>query len=305
METLAGDTTIGHATAYCKIIEALAGIKISPMALKLRAIMLELERLANHVGDLGALAGDVGFLPTMSYCGRIRGDFLNLTALICGNRFGRTMARPGGVGHSFSEGMLQKFKERLEKAFRDAEGAIALLFESSTIMARFDGTGAITLKDCQELGLVGVVARACGAEIDARVFDQSPSLWTGLEIARGRQGDVLSRAHVRRQEIRNSIRIIRKLTADLASIDNTQTMTAMTGTPLQANMLAVSLVEGWRGEICHAAITDDRGFFKTYKVCDPSFHNWRGLTVAMRNQAISDFPLCNKSFNLSYCGLDL
>ena len=97
METLAGDTTIGHATAYAQTMEALAGCMAPPRAQALRGIALELERAANHTGDLGALAGDIGYLPTASYCGRIRGDFLNMTALLCGSRFGRGLVSPGGV----------------------------------------------------------------------------------------------------------------------------------------------------------------------------------------------------------------
>jgi Ni,Fe-hydrogenase III large subunit len=301
METLSGDTTIGHATAYCQVIEALGGLRASARAEVLRGIALELERIANHTGDLGALAGDVGFLPTLSYCGRIRGDVLNMTGLICGNRFGRGIVRPGGAGFDLDQGMVDDLLSRLDAIEKDLTVAIGLLWKTSSVTARFEGTGAINRETAERLGLVGPVARACGIERDVRQ-DMPAGIFQFVQVpaVTWDSGDVLARAHVRWMEIHRSIAFIREQLANLpeGKIRNGMAHPA-------PNRLVVSLVEGWRGEICHVALTDELGRFAHYKVVDPSFHNWFGLAYALRNQQISDFPLCNKSFNLSYCGHDL
>lgn len=301
METLAGDTSIGHATAYCQVIEALGGLRPSARAEVLRGIALELERIANHTGDLGALAGDVGFLPTLSYCGRIRGDVLNMTGLICGNRFGRGIVRPGGVGFDLDLEMVDDLLSRLDSIEKDLAVAIGLLWKTSSVTARFEGTGAINRETGALLGLVGPVARACGIERDVRQ-DMPAGIFRFVQIpaVTWDSGDVLARAHVRWMEIQRSIGFIR---TQLANLPDGKIRSGMA---LPApNSLAVSLVEGWRGEICHVSLTDKLGRFAHYKVVDPSFHNWFGLAYALRNEQISDFPLCNKSFNLSYCGHDL
>jgi Ni,Fe-hydrogenase III large subunit len=300
-ETLAGDTTIGHATAYCRAVESLAGCSVSARAEWLRGVALELERLANHTGDLGALASDVGFLPTAAYCGRLRGDFLNATALLCGNRFGRGLVRPGGAGFDCDGLRIADLVKRLEAAARDAASAAALLWNSSSVMARFEETGRLAREVGESLGLVGVAARACGIERDVRQqFPWGIYRFAQLPISTVDSGDVFARAFVRWLEMQRSSAFIIE-----------QLQSAPSGTVRQPvgnlvpNHLVATLVEGWRGEICHVAITDEAGRFCRYKVVDPSFHNWAGLAVALRDQEISDFPLCNKSFNLSYCGHDL
>ena len=301
METVAGDTSIGHAIAYCTAIEALSGCRTPARAEVLRGVALELERLANHTGDLGALAGDVAYLPTASFCGRLRGDFLNLTAALCGSRFGRGFVRPGGVGFDLDDQAKPQFLERLDAAFRDVTGAAELLWNSASVQARFEEVGTVALDDCIALGMVGPAARACGVECDVRHdFPSGIFRFAQLPVSAWGTGDVFARAYVRWLEIQRSVEFIR---GQLQGFP-TGLLRAPVGL-IRPNHLAVALVEGWRGEICHVALTDAQSRFARYKIVDPSFHNWTGLALALRDQQISDFPLCNKSFNLSYCGHDL
>lgn len=301
METIAGDTSIAHATAYATLMEALAETEAPLPAQWLRAVALELERLANHTGDLGALANDVAFLPTSSACGKIRGDFLNLTALICGNRFGRGLVRPGGCRHDLESERIASLIERLKTALADAEQAVAWLWDAASVRARFENVGIVFPTQAAEMGLVGLAARACGLVRDVR-YDH-PAGWhrfAQTPVAVWPSGDVFARARVRSLEIQRSGEFLRE---QLASPPEGAFFHHL---PAPApDVIAVALVEGWRGEVCHVALTDADGGFRRYKITDPSFHNWTGLAFALRGTAISDFPICNKSFNLSYCGFDL
>jgi Ni,Fe-hydrogenase III large subunit len=301
LETLAGDTTIGHALAGCEAIESLAGCRVSARAQVIRAVALELERLANHTGDLGALAGDIGYLPTSSYCGRLRGDFLNLTALLCGNRFGRGLVRPGGVLFDIDDERKARLLERLSETRRDVTYAVDLLWKNSSVRSRFENAGPVSEEIARDLGLVGVAARASGLQQDVRwQFPSGIYRFAQIPVSTYHTGTVFARAYVRWIEIQRSLAFV----ADrLGTLPEGQ-LQAPIG-PLAPNQVAVSLSEGWRGEICHTVLSDSEGRVAQHKVVDPSFHNWMGLTMAMRGQEISDFPLCNKSFNLSYCGHDL
>jgi Ni,Fe-hydrogenase III large subunit len=301
MEALSGDTTIGHTTAYCQAVEALSGSAAPAKAQVLRGVALELERLANHTGDLGALAGDVGFLPTASYCGRLRGDFLNMTAILCGNRFGRGLVRPGGVDYDLNADGVAELLKRLESTLADTANAVNLLWESPSVMSRFEETGKLSLETCREIGLVGPAARACGAEFDVRQdFPTGMFRFAQIPVSTGVNGDVFERAYIRWLEIQRSAEFIRE---QLQMPVGGPVKGAVK--PMAPDSLVVSLMEGWRGALCHVALTGTDGRFARYKIVDPSFHNWMGLAMALRNQQISDFPLCNKSFNLSYCGHDL
>jgi len=300
-ETIAGDASIGHALAYCTALEALAGAKVSLRAHAIRGIALELERLANHVGDLGALCNDVAFLPGASFLGRLRGEFLNLTLEICGNRFGRNLLRPGGVLFDIPADTADRLRKRLEGLQSEVLQVLDMMFEQSSVLARFEGTGVLSEKQAEEIGLVGPAARASGCMRDVR-HDHAYGVFqfSHLPVAIETTGDVYARAVVRWLEVQRSLEFLLEL---LGNKPAGKTFPGMG--PLRANSMAFGLSETWRGEAMHIAFTDDAGRLAFVKVKDPSIHNWFGLALSLRGAAISDFPLCNKSFNLSYAGHDM
>ena len=306
LATVSGDSTIASTTAYAQLCECLApSLKPTPDALLVRGIAAELERLANHVGDLGALAGDVAFLPTASFCGRLRGEFLNMTAEICGNRFGRNLIRPGGVKFALTPAKAEKILRWLEHVSKDVDNALDLMFEAATVLDRFENTGPVSKAAAHDIGLVGPAGRASGLDCDIR-FSHPYACYADTAPVRSEAsgGDTLARALIRRHEITASTNWLKEQLA-IWKKDNRTTPAAAALPALAPDSIAVSLVEAWRGEMCHVAVTDAQGAFRRYKIVDPSFHNWFGLALSMRGEQISHFPICNKSFNLSYCGHDL
>jgi Ni,Fe-hydrogenase III large subunit len=300
-ESIAGDTVIGHAGAYCGALEALSRSRKTPRAQAIRGIALELERLANHIGDLGALAGDVAYAPAAAYLGRLRGECLNLLMTLSGNRYGRGLARPGGVGFDIPLEMADEMRDRLEQLREQVGAVLDLMFQNASVQARLEGVGVVPKAACGDGGFVGPVARACEVSRDVR-HDHPYGIFrfAHIPVATAWAGDALARALVRRVEIQRSLEFAVEQFGALPRGEIRMPCGA-----LESNELVVAMVEGWRGEIVHVVITDSAGRIRRHKVTDPSFHNWAALAIAMPGNEISDFPLCNKSFNLSYAGHDL
>ncbi len=300
-ESIAGDTVVGHAGVYCGVVEALARCQKSPRAQAIRGIALELERVANHIGDLGAMAGDVAFQPAASWFGRMRGDCLNLSQELCGNRYGRGLVRPGGVAFDLAPDLAERMRARLERLDAELPDVARQMLENASVQARLEGVGIVTREACARFGLVGPTARACEIARDVR-HDHPWGIFrfAHIPVATAWAGDVLARALVRWIEVQRSLEFVIE---QLGALPRGAPSVAVGA--LRPEELVVGMAEGWRGEIAHAAITDADGRIRRYKVTDPSFHNWAALGAALPGEQISDFPLCNKSFNLSYAGHDL
>jgi Ni,Fe-hydrogenase III large subunit len=300
-ESIAGDSVVGHCGAWCGAIEALSRTRKSPRAQSIRGIALELERMANHIGDLGAIAGDVAYQPGAAFLGRMRGECLNLLMTLSGNRYGRGLIRPGGVLFDLSADMAAEMRGRLEALRDELEPVAALMLENASVQARLEGVGTVPRDKCLELGFVGTVARACDVARDVR-HDHPYGVFrfAHIPVATAWAGDVHARALVRWLEVQRSLEFI---VDQLSALPRGELKVAVGA--LRPREIAVALQEGWRGEIVHVAVTDGAGRLRRHKVVDPSFHNWTALALALPGNQISDFPLCNKSFNLSYAGHDL
>ncbi len=310
-ESVSGDAAVAHATAHAGIVETLGDTVIPDRAALLRAIGLELERAGVHLGDLSALCNDIGYLPGTQMFAVMRTEIINTSLALCGCRFGRGLITPGGVNYDIDD----RKKDRIARTVirvRDNAGLLAAaVFDDQSVLARFEKTGTVDTATARAIGLVGPAGRASGLSCDIRLthptdayarhrFAKRP-----LRNGDGRvavSGDVYARAFIRHQEIQDSLRYVLELIGHLAAAKDGIAVSVAAPRP---GMIAFSITEGWRGETLHAAVTDDDGATRRYHVKDASFHNWFGLALAVRDNGVSDFPLCNKSFNLSYCGFDL
>lgn len=304
IESIAGDSSIAYAWSYCAAVEALAGVQLRPEVELVRGVALELERIAMHLVALTGLATDIAFLQGGATYGRLRTAIINATQRVCGNRFGRGWLRPGGVRHALDEGLRRDLLQTLAAFGKDFAEVNDLMLAARSVQSRFQGTGTVSTKAALEIGLVGLAARASGVPVDAR-WDLPGRLYAEhrIDMLTESSGDCWARLRLRMREIEESLRWLgRALAAPELDLSNA---TLERFAPLYPGTLCVTVREGFRGPVVQALETGLDGQLLHYKVQDPSLFNWFGLAQAVRENEISDFPICNKSFDLSYCGNDL
>ncbi|MDP9464576.1 MAG: NADH-quinone oxidoreductase subunit C [Actinomycetota bacterium] len=295
-ERVSGDTAVGHNLAYCLAVENAAGCIPPTEAQQLRALLLELERLYNHVTDLGAMGNDVAFGIAHAHTMRIREQLLRLNAEITGHRLLRGGVVPGGARADWlpDSAMLTAVRD-------DIHEVVDIMMTNTTVVDRFAGTSVLSNDDAAQIATLGYVARASGINIDARRDHPFADLYQNLTVPVLAAGDVMSRFQIRVAEIDASVALITEL---LSLIRPGRHNTPLD--PQHGPGHGVGLVEGWRGTIAHRVEVTPEGTLSRVKVVDPSFFNWPALPVALAGDTIvPDFPLTNKSFNLSYAGNDL
>jgi Ni,Fe-hydrogenase III large subunit len=303
-ENIAGDTAVGHSVAFAHAWESLSGFETSRDMDFARTIALEMERIAIHTGDLSAVCTDIAYQLGSSVFGRLRTPIVNFMQEWCGNRLSKGLIRPGRNKFPFTRELANRLSEVLDTFEPDFTEMNKELFNMPSALSRFERTGVFSVEDATATGAVGMAARGSGVRRDIRL-SHPHSLYPELnhEPIVKRHGDVYSRVAIRRKEVFQSIKYLRTLISSVPEVPDPSSSKTLK-TP-GAGLFTISLVEGWRGEICHCAITGANGELKHYKIKDPSFHNWMALALSVRNNEISDFPICNKSFNLSYSGHDL
>jgi Ni,Fe-hydrogenase III large subunit/Ni,Fe-hydrogenase III component G len=299
-ESISGDSAFSHGTAFCQAIENAAAIEVPLRARVMRTILLELERVYNHIADIGAIAMDVGFVVANAHAGRLRETMLRLNEALTGSRLLRSMVSVGGVRRGWSMEQRELLSRTIVDATEEFEDLVALVRSSDSTRDRLEKTGVLRPETAKALGIVGVGGRASGVDLDVRrdhpyaAYDRY-----SFRVPVYQDGDVLRRVTVRIDEVRESLGILQAAADDLP--DGPWCAPPQ---PIPAGRCALAAVEGWRGEILHWVRTGPDGRLERCKIKDPSVNNWPALVEAVQGNIIADFPVINKSFNLSYSGTD-
>lgn len=303
-ESISGDTAVGHALAYAHAIERLAGVAVPSRAGVLRAILLELERIGNHTADIGGIATDVAFTIPASRAQAMREALVRLQDELFGTRLLRRTIVPGGVRHDLEPAQSEKLRTHMLAFEKEFDGLVTLLIDAGTFTDRVDATGILSSQAARDLGIVGMAARASGIDTDFR-RDHPHDAYehARFEIPVEEGGDVRARMMIRAREVEQSLIVLHQMLDRLPATTGSP-LAARVPDPLPVRASALGWVEAWRGPCVHWIATDARGAIARVKVTDPSFLNWPGVVRAVPGNIVPDFPVINKSFNLSYSGND-
>lgn len=303
-ESISGDSAVAHALAFAHALERLTGTEAPARASYLRVVLLELERIYNHVSDIGAIATDVAFVAPAAQAQLLRERLVALHEKLFGSRLLRGTVAPGGARRDLDRNMRNELGSHLAR-FRPAfEGLVTLLIDSGSFTDRIDGTGVLSRQAALDLGVVGLAARASGVDQDLRRDHPTDAYGLlRLEVPLEQGGDVRARLMVRAREVELSVGLVERALEALEALEETVIVTPLPAT-LPASSSALGWAEGWRGGCLHWIQTDAEGRLSRVKVDDPSFKNWPGLAWAVPGNIVPDFPVINKSFNLSYSGND-
>ncbi len=304
-ERVSGDTAVGHGLAYAMAVEGALGLEVSEEDRLVRALLLELERLHNHVSDLGAMANDVGFGIVNVHAQRLRETLLRHNKAVTGHRLLR-----GGVGIGGSGILAAPDADLVARVAAEAAELVAIALGSSVVLDRFTGTAVLAREEAETMGVLGPVARASGVDVDARRDHPFVDLGPGFRVCVRDGGDVLARFGVRADEVAVSAGLVADLVARLGGRTGSLAGSAPArrgddASPGEGVSSGLALVEAWRGTACHRVEIDADGRLARVAVVDPSFFGWPALPVALADTIVPDFPLANKSFNQSYAGNDL
>ncbi len=298
-ECVSGDSAFAHSMAFTQAAEKISGAVIPKQALYLRAIFLELERMYNHVNDIGGIAVDVGFSFPAAYASILKEAALQLNDRLCQSRYLKKVNLVGGVSVDIDANKKKMLLESLKEMKNDFSELMKILNSSISFMDRVDATGVLKKKTAQDLGVTGVAGRACGIHMDLRKDFPGPYIGARFKMATQESGDVLARLKVRVFEFEESCRLIEEFLNKLGESEKNNII------PQIKEGSALGYAEAWRGPVLYWLKTDSSGIIQRCKIVDSSFSNWQGLSYAVLGNIIPDFPLCNKSFDLSYSGNDL
>lgn len=299
-ESVSGDSGFSHGTAFCQALERIAGVEIPESARWMRTILLELERIYNHTADIGAIATDVGFVIASAHASRLREQVMAVNEALTGSRLLRAVVCPGGIRRAWTRAQLDDALDQLARFAPDFDRLIDLIETSDSTRDRLERTGTLHPDRARDLGIVGVGGRASGNDLDVR-RDHPYAAYGKLnvEVPVYREGDVLRRMLVRVDEVRHSLRLIREAAAHMEFAPCRAPLP-----PLPEDGFGLGVVEGWRGEILYWVRTGPGNRIARCKVKDPSLNNWPAMVEAVKGNIVPDFPVINKSFNLSYSGTD-